>query len=109
MDARVASLLAGDTDEWSAAGDQLFADVDLSVSTLPPGSRITIGGAELEISATPHTGCAKFAGRFGPDALRFVSTPQGRELRLRGVNARIVRGGTIRVGDRVAILTPGST
>ncbi len=109
MDARIAGLLAGGTDAWSTAGDQLFADVDLSVSALPSGSRIAIGDAELEISATPHTGCAKFAGRFGADALRFVSTPQGRALRLRGVNARIVRGGTIRIGDRVEALTPGST
>ena len=65
-----------------------------------------MGEAILEISPTPHTGCAKFSGRFGLDALKFVSTPVGRELRLRGANTRIVRGGTIRVGDKVGKHAP---
>jgi hypothetical protein len=102
MNARVAALLAGSPDAWSAAGDQLYVDFDLAVLNLPAGTRLAIGDAVLEVSATPHTGCAKFSGRFGVDALRFVSTPEGRDLRLRGMNTRIVRGGTIRLGDRVS-------
>jgi hypothetical protein len=31
--------------------------------------------------------------------MKFVNSPVGRELNLRGVNARVVRAGTIRVGD----------
>jgi len=93
--------LAGPPDLWGIAGDQLYVDIDLSATNLPAGSQLRIGEAILEISATPHTGCAKFSGRFGTDALKFVSTPVGRELRLRGVNTRIVRGGTIRVGDTI--------
>ena len=48
----------------------------------------------------------KFAGRFGNDALRFVSTPMGRDMRLRGVNTRVVQSGTIRAGDTVEKLAP---
>ena len=84
---------------WELAGDQLIVDLDLSVENLPPGTRLSIGSAVIEISEKPHTGCAKFAARFGQDALRFVSTPRGRDLRLRGVNTRIVQSGTTRVGD----------
>jgi hypothetical protein len=101
MNARLAAAIAGPPDQWGIAGDQLYVDIDLSQTNLPPGSQLRIGEAILEVSATPHTGCAKFSGRFGLDALKFVSTPVGRELRLRGVNTRIVRGGTIRVGDKV--------
>jgi hypothetical protein len=102
MNARVASLLAGSADGLSAAWDQLYVDLVLGSSNLPAGMRLAVGEAVLEVSATPHTGCAKFSGRFGVDALRFVSTPEGRELRLRGMNARVIQGGTIRVGDRMS-------
>jgi hypothetical protein len=101
MNARFATLLAGSLDAAAIAGDQLYVDLDLSVSNLPAGSRLAVGEALLEVSETPHTGCAKFSGRFGADALRFVSTPDGRELRLRGMNTRVIRGGAIRVGDPV--------
>ena len=101
MNARVATLLAGDPAAWAAAGDQLYVDLDLAESNLPPGTRLVIGEAVLEVSATWHTGCAKFSARFGPDALRFVSTKEGRALRLRGLNATVVQGGSIRAGDEV--------
>ncbi len=106
MNARLAAAIAGQPEAWSIAGDQLYVDFDLSETNLPAGSQVRIGEAILEISVTPHTGCAKFSGRFGLDALKFVSTPVGRQLRLRGVNTRIVRGGTIRVGDKVGKHAP---
>jgi hypothetical protein len=106
MNARLAAAIAGPRDAWGIAGDQLYVDIDLSETNLPVGTRLGIGKAILEISATPHTGCIKFSGRFGLDALKFVSTPVGRQLRLRGVNTRIIRGGTIRVGDKVGKLLP---
>jgi hypothetical protein len=102
MNARLATLLAGSPEAASIAGDQLYVDLDLSVTNLPAGTRLAIGEAVLEVSAAPHTGCAKFSGRFGVAALRFVSTPEGRELRLRGMNTRVVRGGAIRTGDRIS-------
>jgi hypothetical protein len=101
VNARAATVIMGEDEGWSLAGDQLFVDFDLSETNLPPGARLSIGEAEVEMSAKPHTGCAKYAARFGADALRFVSTPEGRALRLRGANARVIRGGTIRRGDSV--------
>jgi hypothetical protein len=95
---------AGAPERWALAGDQLFADLDLSAANLPAGSRLRIGEATVEISAEPHTGCAKFKARFGAAALAFVNSPTGRDLRLRGVNARIITAGTIRVGDPVVRL-----
>ena len=103
MSARAAALVSGgdDPDGWAQAGDQLYVDFDLSMEALPPGSRLAIGSALLEVSEQPHTGCAKFSARFGSDALRWINSPVGRELRMRGMNARVVRGGTVRAGDAV--------
>jgi MOSC domain-containing protein YiiM len=101
MNMRVIALLAQSQERWALAGDQLYVDFDLSVEHLPAGAQIQIGEAVVEVSAPPHTGCNKFAKRFGPDALKFVNSPEGRDLRLRGINARIVRAGTVRVGDTI--------
>jgi len=103
MNARAAAAVAGDVSRWPLAGDQIYVDFDISVEHLPPGTRLAIGDAEIEVSETPHTGCAKFSGRFGEDALRFVSTPEGRRLRLRGMNTRITKSGTVRVGDPISV------
>ena len=99
MNSRFLSLIAQSEERWELAGDQLIVDLNLSMENLPPGARLSIGSAVLEISEKPHTGCAKFAERFGQDSLRFVSTPSGRDLRLRGVNTKIVQSGTVSVGD----------
>ena len=104
MNARVASVIAGDRDRWALAGDQLYVDLDLSRANLPPGSRIQIGSAVIEFSETPHTGCSKFSGRFGVDALKFVNSLVGRDLRLRGANCRVVVAGTVRQGDAISKL-----
>jgi len=101
MNARLAELVAGSPDRMALAGDQLYVDLDISVRNLPAGSRLTVGDAVLEVSAVPHTGCAKFVARFGPDAMRFVNSRVGRKLRLRGMNARVVQAGTVHLGDRV--------
>ena len=101
MNARAAELLTGGRDRWALTGDQLFVDFDLSASHLPPGTRIQIGDAIIEVTPPPHRGCHKFTARFGADATSFVNSPVGIELNLRGINARIVRGGAIRVGDSV--------
>ena len=101
MNARVTALVAQDRERWPLAGDQLYVDLDLSEANLPAGSRLGIGTAVVEVSALPHTGCAKFVARFGRDAMTFVNAPGHRELRLRGMNVRIVRSGVIRVGDTI--------
>ncbi len=104
MGARAAALIAGDRASWPLAGDQLFVDLDLSHAALPAGTRVRIGAAEVEISEEPHNGCSKFAERFGVAAARFVNTEAGRALRLRGVNARIVTAGSVRVGDACVVV-----
>ena len=101
MNARAAAAIAGERERWPLAGDQLYVDLDLSLANLPPGSRVQIGSAVIEFSEAPHTGCAKFSARFGVDALRFVNSPVGRELRLRGANCRVVVAGTVRAGDAI--------
>lgn len=101
MNARVIALLARQPDRWALAGDQLYVDLDLSAANLPPGTRLALGSAVVEVTDQPHTGCKKFAERFGTDALRFVNSPPGRELRLRGINAKVVRPGRIAVRELV--------
>jgi MOSC domain-containing protein YiiM len=106
MNVRCAALLANGRgpEGMAEAGDQLYVDLDIGVDNLPPGSRLAIGDAVVELTAKPHTGCAKFSRRFGPDALRFVNSPEGSRLRLRGANAKVVTGGTVRRGDTVTKL-----
>lgn len=101
MSARAIAAVAGDESRWQLAGDQLFVDLDLSPANLPVGTQLALGEAVIEVTSQPHTGCGKFAQRFGPDALRWVNSPVGKELRLRGINAKVVRPGRIRVGDEV--------
>lgn len=107
MNARAAQLVAGREDRWALAGDQLYVDLDLSEENLPPGTRLELGSAVIEITEQPHRGCAKFAERFGRDALKFVNSATGRELRLRGVNAKVVVAGRVTRGGSVRKLPAG--
>jgi hypothetical protein len=113
MNARVTALVAGSRARWALAGDQLYVDLDISYANLPPGTRLMLGaasgpdearGAVIEVTAEPHLGCGKFVRRFGIEAQKFVNSPTGRELNLRGINARVVQAGVVRRGDRIAKL-----
>ena len=101
INVRVLAAFEADRTRWPLAGDQVYVDFDLSVDRLPAGSRLEIGSALIEVSPQPHTGCAKFSSRFGSEALRWINSPTGRACRMRGLNARVIRGGTIRPGDEI--------
>ena len=102
MNARVVDLVAdGDRDRWLLAGDQLYVDLDLRVANLPPGTRLQVGSATLEVTQVPHTGCSMFSARFGSVATRVINAKPNRELRLRGMNTRVVTPGTVRAGDTI--------
>ena len=99
MNSRVAALVAQDRDRWPLAGDQLYIDMDLSAANLPAGARLAVGSSVIEVTAPPHLGCQKFVARFGIEAMKFVNSPVGKELRLRGIHARVIQPGVIRTGD----------
>ena len=104
MNSRVVALVAQDKNRWHLAGDQLFVDFDLTAANTPPGTRLAIGSAVIEVTAEPHTGCSKFVERFGLDAMKFVNSIERKGLNLRGINARVVRPGVLRVGDAITKL-----
>jgi hypothetical protein len=104
MNARCIELLARSAERWPLAGDQLYVELDLSVDNLPPGTRLALGTAVIEVTEQPHRGCAKFTQRFGLDAFRFVNSEVGRALRLRGLNAKVVLPGVVRRGDTIGKL-----
>lgn len=101
MNSRAIALIAETPERWPLAGDNLFVDFDLSTENLPVGQRLAIGSAVLEITKIAHNGCHKFAERFGKDAKKFVNSPQGKRLHLRGIYARIIENGTITIGDKI--------
>jgi hypothetical protein len=101
MSARVIALVAPDRTRWPLAGDQLFLDLDLSAENLPTGSRLSLGSAVIEVTPPPHLGCQKFVARFGLEAMRFVNSQMGKQLRLRGINAKVVQAGIVRLSDVV--------
>jgi MOSC domain-containing protein YiiM len=103
MNARATALIVSAEERWPLAGDQLYVDFDLSAANIPPGTQLALGDeAVIEITDQPHLGCGKFLRRFGIDAQKFVNSAAGRELNIRGVNARVIRAGTVRPGDRIA-------
>ncbi len=99
MNSRVVALVAVDPDRRDLAGDQLYLDMDLSYENLPPGTQLELGDAIIEVTEPPHTGCKKFAARFGKDAMVFVNSGMGKKLNFRGINAKVIKAGDIKQGD----------
>lgn len=104
MNARAIAAIVPARAEWPGAGDQLYVDFDLSAENTPPGTRLQVGSAVLEVSAHPHLGCAKFTTRFGSDATKWVNSDVGKSLNLRGINARVIVAGEARTGDAIVKL-----
>lgn len=101
MNSRAIALIAQERANWPPAGDNLFIDLDLRPENLAPGQRLSVGTAILEVTAEPHNGCSAFIERYGRDACVFVNTGIGKQMRLRGIYARVAKGGRISVGDRI--------
>lgn len=99
MNSRMIALVAQSKDRWPLAGDQLYLDLDLSEENLPAGTQLALGTAVIEVTAQPHTGCKKFIARFGLEAMKFVNSEVGRQLRLRGINAKVVKPGIVQIGQ----------
>jgi hypothetical protein len=101
MGVRAIAAISPDETRWPLAGDQLFVDLDLAQVNLPPRTRLQVGEAVLEVTEQMHTGCGKFVERFGLDAMKWVNSPEGRELNLRGIYAKVVVAGRVRPGDGI--------
>ena len=108
MNSRVTALVAHEKERWPLAGDQLYIDMDLGRENLPPGSHLAIGSVVLEVSPLPHTGCRKFVARFGIEAMEFVNSPVGKQLCLRGINAKVIQGGIVKVGQTARKISNGT-
>lgn len=104
MNSRVIERIAGSPEHWPPAGDQLYVDFDLSRNNLPPGTQLKLGSVILEVSKKDHTGCKKFIQRFGRDAFNFVNSAEGKQLCLRGINTRVIRSGSVKLGDSICKL-----
>jgi len=89
-------------------GDNLLVELDLSRANLPTGTRLRVGSALCEVTAKPHTGCGKFAGRFGQQARDLTNSEEFADRRLRGLYIRVVEPGEVGPGDDISVLSrPG--
>lgn len=93
---RAVAELVANGQNANMAGDNLFVDMDLSTPGMPIGTRLQIDEAVVEVTPKPHNGCAKYAERFGHDALRFVNEAENRQHNLRGIYWRVIKSGRIR-------------
>lgn len=86
-------------EKWSLAGDQFFVDMDLSYDNLPPGTKLSLGSAKIEISSDPHNGCKKFEEWYGKDAREFVNSEKGKKFNFRGIQGKVIKNGSVKIND----------
>ena len=104
LNSGVARIIAGGESRLEEFGDNFLVDFDIGAANLPIGARLRLGEAELEVTSEPHLGCAKFARRFGHEALRIVNRKELLHLKLRGIHARVLKPGRVYLGAPIAKL-----
>ncbi|MDP6538723.1 MAG: MOSC domain-containing protein [Planctomycetota bacterium] len=105
MNVHVLRSLAGDDlDSMARSGDNLHVDLELSEENLPVGTRLSVGGAILEVSPMPHRPCEHFVERFGATGAKKVARAGRIGLRGRGVLCRVASDGLVRSGDVIRVL-----
>lgn len=101
---RVMTLVWRDRENTPHPGDPIVADLDCSVTNLPPGTLIQAGSATLLVSGLFNAGCVKWKLRYGAAAKDFIDAPGHPDLRLRGVLCEVVQDGVVSLTDRLKIL-----
>jgi len=101
---RVLDLVWRDRENTPHPGDTMIADMDMSEANLPAGQHLSIGSAVLEVSDLFNEACVKWKVRYGAYARAWITLPDNRPLRLRGILCRIVKDGIVRNGDVITKL-----
>ena len=74
------------------------------MENIPIGQKLAIGPNNdviLVVSDIPHTGCSKFSKRFGKETTLFINNNKQKNLRLRGINTRVIKSGHIKQFDPI--------
>lgn len=106
---RVLNLVWTDRENTPHPGDTIIADLDTSLTNLPPGSLLQAGTAILRVSDEFNEGCVKWKVRYGQAAKDWITAPGHPQLRLRGVLCAVEQDGFIRAGDALTKLDRFST
>jgi hypothetical protein len=101
---RILELLQTEKANAYHPGDNIMVDYDLSAKEFSEGGRFQLGGVILEVTDVYNDACAKFAGEFGNDVLKWINLPQHRKLNLRGIYCRVIQSGTISMKDSLQVL-----
>ncbi|MEE2750638.1 MAG: MOSC domain-containing protein, partial [Myxococcota bacterium] len=94
--------LAAEADP-SLSGDNLHVHLDISTDNLPVGSQLKIGTALFELTSEQHVPCHLFRQRFGQEAFSITEDPELAHNRLRGVFLKVVKAGSVQVGDSIEV------
>lgn len=101
---RVLDLCWRNRDTTTHPGDQIIADLNMSLENLPAGSLMRVGTAVLRVSGLWNDGCVKWKARCGRPAYNWVRAPAREALRLRGIFCSVEEDGEVSVGDKIVRL-----
>ncbi|MBH52853.1 MAG: hypothetical protein CMI18_00710 [Opitutaceae bacterium] len=101
---RILELLQKEKNNDYHPGDNIVVDHDLSKPDFEIGNCFRLGKVILQVSDVFNDACAKFAGEFGADVLKWINIPDFRNLNLRGIYCKTVQGGGVKIGDKLRVL-----